>query len=132
MKILILQDEPGAFFALRKSLEGYHELLVVPRVESALSVLQSEHVDLIISRVHLESGSVFEFLENVKENPRFCQIPFVCFCGRVNKYTSRLDALMSKLSLMRGADKYISLEDYCCDGKCDYDALRLVIDELMS
>jgi CheY-like chemotaxis protein len=123
-RILILQELPGPFRALKTSLEPYHELIFVKNVDEALSVLTTQKIDMIISRVHLEEGSVFEFIRIVKENPQLANLPFICFCGKLSDTAKTLDHALAKAAETLGADKYVSLEHFCSDDDCDYDRLR--------
>lgn len=130
-RILILQEEPSPFFALRKSLESEHQLIMVSTVEKAMDILNSEWIDLIISRVHLAKDSLFDFLNRVKEDRHLQHIPFICFCGKLSQHALMLDPVMAKVGLMRGAEKYISLQEYCCDDSCDFEALERAIEECL-
>jgi hypothetical protein len=130
-RILILQSQASPFLALRESLEGEHELIIVSTVEEAMNTLNSEWIDLIISRVHLAEDSIFDFLNRVKKDRHLRFIPFICFCGKLSQHALVLDPVMRKVGLMHGAEKFISLEEYCCEGSCDFEGLRHAIEDCL-
>lgn len=130
-KILILQEEPSPFLALQKSLERDHKLFMTSTVEKAMAILNSERIDLIVSRVHLANGSMFVFLKRVQDDPRFRNIPFVCFCGTLSQYSLLLDPTIAQAVLITGAAKYISLQEYCAKGICNLKALKQAIEECL-
>lgn len=128
-QILVLQETPAQFRPLSKVLTGRHKVTEVTSVERAMTALESHKFDLIISMVHLESGSVFEFMHRVKQDPVLKDIPFVCFSGRFGKIARRLDPLMMRIGELHGMKKFIRLEDYCNSGACDFEALRQTFEE---
>jgi CheY-like chemotaxis protein len=130
-QILVLQETPARFKPLTAVLAGRHKLTEVNSVERAMTALAAHNFDLIISRVHLESGSVFEFMHRVKQDPLLKSIPFVCFSGRFGKIARRLDPLMMRIGELHGMKKFIRLEDYCSTGTCDFNALRQTFEECL-
>jgi two-component SAPR family response regulator len=127
-RILILQEEPCPFYALRVMLGDRHNVTYVEDAESAMSVLSAGSVDLIISRVHLHSGSVFAFLQQVKINPRLQKIPFICFSGSLSARAKEIDPLMKKVGELQGADMYLRLEDFVEGNNFKLDDLRRSIE----
>jgi PleD family two-component response regulator len=127
-RILILQEEPSPFSALRNSLERDHKVIIVSTVEKAMEMLNSQCIDLIISKVHLAKGSMFDFLNRVKHDEHLRDIPFICFCGKLSQQASMLDPTLAKVGLMIGAEKYISLQQYCSHDSCDFEALKRAIE----
>lgn len=131
-RILILQEAPAPLQALRKSLGSHHELIFAASSSEATNILQSTQVDLIISRVHLERSSVFEFIKTVKENTQLSDIPFICFCGKRTEAAKTLDHVLAKAAEVMGADKYLVLDHFCADQDCDLDRLRTEIEGCLS
>ena len=127
--ILILQEEVTPFLALRRCLAENHEAIIVSTVTEAMEMLNSRSIDLIVSRFHLVSSSMFEFLRWVKRDRHLKKIPFVCFCGRLTEHARNLDPLMAKVSLAIGAEKYISLSEYCSENSCNVQRLRIAIED---
>jgi CheY-like chemotaxis protein len=132
VRILILQEGPAPAKALQQSLGGRHELVFAKTIPQAMSALAEQSIDLIIARVHLEKSNVFDFLKDVKATERYRQIPFICFCGRRTSSARALDPIISRSSKALGAEKYINVEDYCCGEQCDFDKLRIAIENCSS
>lgn len=131
-RILILQEQPGPHQALSKSLTPYHELIFVNDTCDALRVLQNTMIDLIISRVHLEHGSVFEFIHAIKQTPSISHIPLICFCGRLTQTARVLNDTLARSAVTMGANKYLSLSRFCANEDCDFDRLRQEIESVLS
>jgi len=130
--ILILQDQPDPMEALRKSLEATNELYFVKGPNEAIAILEQGSVNLIIARVHLDSGNIFEFIRQVKENSRFKELPLICFCGKRTEVAKALCPNLSHATEVFGADKYICLDQFCVEGRCDFERLRNEIETVIS
>jgi CheY-like chemotaxis protein len=86
-----------------------HEVVPVRTIQEAMAFLDSkDHVDLIISAVHLQNESVLEFLTLVKTHDSVHkEVVFVMLCldpGQIGSVTNDLNA---KAGEMMGADKYL-------------------------
>lgn len=127
-RILILQDEPSWRAALRGCLEPKHELLLVENRKIALEALRKESVDLIISRVHLRTDDVFQFLREIKSDIVLARIPVICFCGLRSRMANLTRGAVEAASLTMGADAYLSIEDFCSGEKCDLERMRTAIE----
>ncbi|MBS1997568.1 MAG: hypothetical protein JSS86_14705 [Cyanobacteria bacterium SZAS LIN-2] len=130
-QILILQEAPGPLQALRKSLGLRHDLSFATTTNCALEILQNRQVDLIVARVHLEHGSLFEFIKTVKGDPQLCDVPFICFCGIRTLRAKSLDSCLAKVATVLGADKYIILDHFCEAEKCDFERLATEIEDCL-
>ncbi len=130
-KILIFQERPGQLHAFKNSLVQYHELFFVRDESEAIAILQENAIDLIIARVHLEQGSVFEFVRRIKHDGSYAHIPLLCFCGRRTQLARQLDASMKKASETFGADGYMCIDQFCSEHNCDFDALRKAIESFL-
>lgn len=130
-RILILQEEPGPARALQNSLGSRHELLFASSEADALRILAEQSVDLIIARVHLEKTNIFDFLKTVKKEPKFHDIPFICFCGRHTHASRVFDPVLARSSEALGADKYISADDFLCGSHYDFDKIRQAVESFL-
>jgi DNA-binding NarL/FixJ family response regulator len=129
-KICIVQEKPGDQLEIRRSLEGFHELVIVESA-SQLMELRPAAVDLIISRVYLEYGNVFAFLHDLKQSEQYRNVPFVCLSGLHTLASKRFDPVLADASIKLGADGYIVLDNYCTDDQCDCAALRSAIERFL-
>jgi len=92
----------------------------------AITVLNNQHVDLIISDVHLENGgNVFDFLRWVKKNPSTKDTPFVLFSSEPTTRAKYFEDGLRTTARMLGAALYITMEIF------DSDEFRKQIDSLL-
>ncbi len=130
-RILILQESASEFRPLQKSLSGHHELVFVDSVRKAWGVLKTSKPDMIISRVHLQRGDVFDFLRSVRRDPSTAACPVILFSGLLNPRALALDEVLAKSALFLGADKYLKLSDFYTGESFDFSALRQEIEECL-
>ncbi|HEY9789336.1 MAG TPA: hypothetical protein V6D22_02985 [Candidatus Obscuribacterales bacterium] len=130
-RILILEDALPAVKVLRASLGERHDLVFIPNEHHALSLLRSEHFDLIICRVFLEEADPFQFLHAVRSDERLQKVPFICFAGLQTKRARQLNEALAKSFLKLGAAGYIKIDDYCIDESFDIDKLRADIEHFL-
>lgn len=131
-KVLIFQEHPGPLLAFQNSLVPYHDLFFASDESEAIIVLKENAIDLIIARVHLEQGNVFEFVRRIKHHASYAHIPLVCFCGQRTQLARQLDASMKKASAAFGADGYICIDRFCSQNNCDFDSLRAAIESILT
>ncbi|AFY38501.1 two component transcriptional regulator, LuxR family [[Leptolyngbya] sp. PCC 7376] len=102
--ILLVDDEPG----VRESVQAYlddDENLAVTAAESAtkaLELLQTFTPDLVISDIMMPQMSGYDFLEKLREDPRFKTLPVVFLTARgmtsdrIQGYQAGCDAYLPK------------------------------------
>jgi CheY-like chemotaxis protein len=112
--ILALIEEQDNSLQVRACLEdcGY-EVSVARTFVEAITLLNTQEVDLIVSDVHLENGgNIFDFLRVVKKSPRTREIPFVSFSFKPSPTAKYLaDGTRTALRYF-GASKYIEMETF--------------------
>lgn len=102
MRILIVDDEPTNLRLLRAMLESEdHEVYEASDGVEALSVLDNQTVDAIISDVLMPNMDGFRFCYEVRRNEKIRALPFVTYTAT---YTSPSD---KKMAFEAGTDKYI-------------------------
>ena len=91
-----------------------HQVVPVLTIAQAMAFLDSrDHVDLIISAVHLEEESVFEFLQRVKApDSNHKEVPFVMLCMEPNPLASALNKSTALAGKLLGADKYVYMPQF--------------------
>lgn len=91
-----------------------HQVVPVLTIAQAMAFLDSrDHVDLIISAVHLEEESVFEFLQRVKApDSMHKEVPFVMLCMEPNPLASALNKSTALAGKLLGADKYVYMPQF--------------------
>jgi len=110
--ILALHEEEINSTQVAESLEqSGHNVLLSKNFTDAISLLESHHVDLIISDVHLENGgNVFDFLRWVKKNPATRDIPFVLFSSEPTSRAKHFEDGLRTTARLLGAVMYLSME----------------------
>lgn len=103
-KILLVDDEPG----VRESVQAYlddDDNLTVTAAESAtkaLTLLQTFTPDLVISDIMMPQMSGYDFLEKLREDPRFKTLPVIFLTARgmtsdrIQGYQAGCDAYLPK------------------------------------
>ena len=83
-KLLLVDDEPGVRESVQAYLEDTEEWLVTTAssAEEAWKILQQETPDLIISDVMMPQTDGYQFLEQLREDPRYQAIPVVFLTAR--------------------------------------------------
>jgi DNA-binding NarL/FixJ family response regulator len=102
-KILLVDDEPG----LRQSVEAYLEdsgytVLTAGDAKTGWEILQQQSPDLVISDVMMPQVDGYEFLKQMRDDPRFTTTPVIFLTARgmksdrISGYQSGCDAYLSK------------------------------------
>jgi CheY-like chemotaxis protein len=125
--ILALHEEDQHAQQVTRSLKlSGHGVIESKNFTHAIKVLNNQHVDLIISDVHLENGgNVFDFLRWAKKNPTTKDTPFVLFSFEPTPKAKYFEDGLRTTARMLGAAMYITLEVF------DSDEFRKQIDSLL-
>lgn len=103
-KLLLVDDEPG----IRESVQAYLEdsdefqVTVASNANEAWQLLEKETPDLIISDIMMPQVSGYQFLERLREDPRYRAIPVVFLTAkgmtrdRIEGYEAGCDAYIAK------------------------------------
>lgn len=83
-KLLLVDDEPGVRESVQAYLEDNEEWIVTTAssAEEAWKFLEQETPDLIISDIMMPQTNGYQFLEQLRENPRYQAIPVVFLTAR--------------------------------------------------
>lgn len=100
--ILVVEDDPALLSFIYQGLEseGYHTLQATNGLE-ALSLLEKEEVDLILSDVMMPEMDGMEFCQQVKKNIAFSHIPTILLTAQANSESEIA-------GLENGADFYMT------------------------
>ncbi len=81
--VLIVDDQPDLVESIGMALEaaGY-EVLSAADGQTALGLLESETVDLILADIAMPRMNGYQFYERVRENPGWIRIPFLFLTAR--------------------------------------------------
>ncbi len=91
-----------------------HQVVPVLTIAEAMAFLDTrDHVDVIISAVHLEEESVFEFLKRVKApDSMHKDVAFVMLCMEPNPLASTINKSTALAGKLLGADKYVYMPSF--------------------
>jgi DNA-binding NarL/FixJ family response regulator len=103
-QLLLVDDEPGIRESVQAYLEDNEEWAVTAAVnaEEAWQKIEAQTPDLIISDVMMPQVNGYEFLQKLREDPRYRSIPVVFLTARgmtsdrIKGYESGCDAYLSK------------------------------------
>jgi len=121
-RILVLEN-PENIDKLKEvcKLNGHQVVPCFTIGESMLFLDTKDHVDLIISAVHLEEESVFEFLNKVKAPQSVHKdVAFVMLCMEPNPLASVINKSTELAGKLMGADRYLYMPEF--------DANRLIVE----
>jgi len=94
-----------------------HQVVPVYTIGEAMAFLDTkDHVDVIISAVHLEEESVFEFIKKVKAPESIHKdVPFVMLCMQPNPLAMVINKSTELAGKLMGADKYLYMPAFDAD-----------------
>lgn len=103
-KILLVDDEPGVRESVTAFLEFGEEFSVksASNAKEAWDLLQQETPNLIISDIMMPEVNGYQFLEKVRNDPRYQSLPFIFLTARgmtsdrIQGYNAGCDAYLSK------------------------------------
>ncbi len=103
-KLLLVDDEPGVRESVKAYLEDNEEWQVTAAssAEEAWNILQQETPDLIISDIMMPQTDGYQFLEQLREDPRYQATPVIFLTARgmtrdrIKGHDTGCDAYLSK------------------------------------
>ncbi|MDY7015411.1 MAG: response regulator transcription factor [Cyanobacteriota bacterium] len=103
-KLLLVDDEPGLREAVQAYLEDDDEfsVQVAASAEEAWALMENNPPDLVISDIMMPRVNGYQFLQRLREDPRFKTLPVVFLTARgmtadrIQGYDAGCDAYLSK------------------------------------
>jgi DNA-binding response OmpR family regulator len=81
--ILVVDDQPDLLSNLGLTLEsGGYQVLTASDGTEALSILQTQSIDLILADIAMPRMNGYQLYEQVRENPQWLNIPFLFLTAR--------------------------------------------------
>lgn len=99
-KVLIIEDNPEMQTFIVKQLDRLYHVVTADNGEEALSILDKEYIDVIVSDIAMPKIDGYELLKRVKSDIKYSHIPVILLTARTS-----LESKIEGLSL--GADAYI-------------------------
>lgn len=98
--VLLVEDQLDYQLTVKQVLAGSYNLQIAENLRDGVKALQDKNFDLILLDVTLPDGSGFDFMQQVKNNPRTRSIPVIFL-------TARTEVEDRVAGLNMGADDYI-------------------------
>jgi CheY-like chemotaxis protein len=112
-KILALKERPEYAHALKELIEPHgYKVLIAHTVEDAIEILHREPIDMVIAAVHLEVGSIFGLIREIRDDINLKNIPIVCLNINPGRCAVYFNDSLEVASRVLGADRFITMQDY--------------------
>lgn len=98
--LLIIDDSEDILDFLTEIFSDSYDVVTAENAEQALTLLQNNVIDLIISDIMMPGIDGFEFCQQVKSNIDYCHIPLILLTSK-NTYQAQISGLEV------GADAYV-------------------------
>ncbi|MDR2608678.1 MAG: response regulator [Treponema sp.] len=73
--ILAVDDNPSILAVIRSILKDQYDVLISKSAPMAMNILKTEKADLILLDIEMPGMSGFEFLHEIRKNPKCMKIP---------------------------------------------------------
>ncbi|MDR1046492.1 MAG: response regulator [Treponema sp.] len=73
--ILAIDDNPAILAVIRSILKDQYDVLISKSAPMAMNILKTEKADLILLDIEMPGMSGFEFLHEIRKNPKCMKIP---------------------------------------------------------
>lgn len=93
-------------------LDGHQVVPVLTIAEGMKFLNTRDHIDIVISAVHLENESVFDFLKQVRTLPEHKNVRFMMICSEPSALAESLNQTVKATAEIMGVDKYLMMQDY--------------------
>jgi CheY-like chemotaxis protein len=112
-RILIVRGEDETDAPLRACLLKQHECTFVSDLVIAIRLLRLHRFDAIICSTHYSGGDIFAFIHRLKTDKDLKTTPVICMTCERSPLATRLDKLSGNTAMMMGADRFLSLDNFC-------------------
>lgn len=90
-----------------------HSVIAVHSIREAFSFLDGrDHADVVVCAAHLEDESVFDFLKQLRSNPRHKHAMFMTLSLDPSPIGRQVDDMIEKTGQLLGADAFVSMPEF--------------------
>lgn len=84
LKVLLVEDSPLTRHMVRRMLEqhGGYQVLEAVDGETALAILESQPVHLVLSDLHMAPMDGHQLRHHIRATPHLCHLPFIMMTGQ--------------------------------------------------
>lgn len=112
-RIMVLDNQENINTLTEACRKAGHQVVPVLRISEGMNFLDTkDHIDIVVSRVHLEHESVFDFLKEVKSRPQHKDVRFMMVCENPGELAKAVDETVRTAAEIMGVDKYLTMNGY--------------------
>jgi len=109
--ILAIDDDPMYLGMLTDILSPHYTLMVSKSAAEAMALLEKNRPDLILLDIAMPNISGFEFLHDIKQNPKWLLIPVIVVSGHTNShFVERAEKIGANCVVGKPIEKDVLLE----------------------
>ena len=92
---------------------GGHETVCIKRVSEGLAFLKSkDHVDVVVTSVHLENDNVFELLREINTKPEHSHVRVIMVCENLSEHALAMHESTKRAAELVGCDAYLVMRSF--------------------
>jgi len=112
-RIMVL-DTPDHIEALTLACElDGHQVVPVTSIASGMRFLDTkDRIDIVISTIHLEEESVFDFFRVLRSKPEHKDVKFMMICSSSTDFSLAVNDAIETAAQVMGVDKYLMMKNY--------------------
>jgi response regulator RpfG family c-di-GMP phosphodiesterase len=112
-RIMVLDTKENISLLTEACLRDGHEVVPVLTIGEGMHFLNTkDHIDIVISRVHIENESVFDFLKEVKSRDQHKDVRFMMICSNPSEFAKAVDETVRTAAEIMGVDKYLTMSTH--------------------
>jgi response regulator RpfG family c-di-GMP phosphodiesterase len=112
-RIMVLDTKENIGLLTEACLRDGHQVVPVLTISEGMHFLDTkDHIDIVISRVHIETESVFDFLKEVKSRDHHKNVRFMMICSNPSEFAKAVDETVRTAAEIMGVDKYLTMSTY--------------------
>ncbi|MDR3615240.1 MAG: hypothetical protein P4L53_16905 [Candidatus Obscuribacterales bacterium] len=109
-RIMVLDTKENIGLLTEACLRDGHQVVPVLTISEGMHFLNTkDHIDVVISRVHIENESVFDFLKEIKSRDQHKDVRFIMICSEPSEFAKAVDATVRTAAEIMGVDKYLTM-----------------------
>ena len=112
-RIMVLDTKENIGLLTEACLRDGHQVVPVLTINEGMRFLNTrDHIDIVISRVHIENESVFDFLKEVKSRDQHKEVRFMMICSEPSEFAMAVDETVRTAAEIMGVDKYLTMKTH--------------------
>ncbi|PWT99123.1 MAG: hypothetical protein C5B53_05790 [Candidatus Melainabacteria bacterium] len=104
---ILVADAPEAFDRLKKALSHQYQLDFAEHYDQAISLLKSNHYDLLICGEHFDDSKMFELMGAAKFELKLHDLAMLCFRHLHSRFSAQVHKAVQMSAELMGACRFI-------------------------